>query len=629
MNKNFYVTTPIYYPNDKPHVGTAYTTIIADVIARYKKIEGFDVKFVTGTDEHGQKIEQTAISKNITPKEWVDIMSLEFKKMWELLNINYTDFVRTTDLKHEEIVAKILKKSYDNGDIYKGEYKGLYSVSEETFVSETDLIDGKYMGKPVIEVSEPAYFFKLSKYEDRLLKFLEENKEFIQPENRRNEVISFIKQGLKDLSISRTTFKWGIPLEFEEGHIVYVWFDALNSYLTGAGFETEVFDKYWNNSFVVHTLGKDILRFHSIIWLAILMSADIKLPDRLVVHGWWTVEGEKMSKSLGNVIDPINEVKEYGVDVFRYFLMREGSFNQDSDYSKKALIQRINSDLANDLGNLLNRTLAMTKKYIDGKFENIIIVENDIDKKLYSLYQDILLEVQNNYDKFNYSEVLKSIWKYISSLNKYIDENEIWNLAKDENNKERLKNTLYRLLDGLYKVSYLIYPFMPETAVKINRQLGLNDNYEKMLDSTIFKEINSYPKNIEIGESYVLFPRVEMKEEEFKKDLKIENSINIEDFNKIDIKVCEILKVENIENTSFLRIIVDTGVEKRQIISNIGKTYKNIEEIVGKKVLTILNLDPIEIKGYISQGMILTTNEKKKNTLIEVDKNVKNGVKIK
>ena len=355
MSKPFYITTPIYYPNAAPHVGTAYTTIICDVVARYKRLTGEEVGFMTGVDEHGQKIQEAAEKNGFTPQQWVDKMSLNFTTLWEKLNISNTDFLRTTQERHLKTVREIIKRVHDKGDIYRGEYVGKYSVSEETFVPENQLVDGKYMGKEVIDVKETSYFFKLSKYENALLEHIEKNPDFIKPEGKKNEVIAFIKQGLQDLSISRTTFDWGIPLELEEGHIIYVWFDALNIYLTGAGFstDTEKFDKFWTNGTVNHVVGKDILRFHAIIWPAMLMSAGIKLPDTIAAHGWWTVEGEKMSKSLGNVVNPEEEVKKYGLDAFRYYLMREATFGQDADYSKKAMIQRINSDLANDLGRML------------------------------------------------------------------------------------------------------------------------------------------------------------------------------------------------------------------------------------------------------------------------------------
>lgn len=633
MSKPFYITTPIYYPNASPHVGTAYTTIICDTVARYKRLAGYDVKFLTGVDEHGQKIQEAAEKNGYTPQQWVDKMSLNFTTLWEKLNISNTDFMRTTQERHINSVREIVKKVNENGDIYKGEYWGKYCVSEETFVPENQLVDGKYMGKEVIDVKEISYFFRLSKYEDALLKYIEENPEFIKPEGKKNEVVAFIKQGLQDLSISRTTFDWGIPLELEEGHVIYVWFDALTNYLTGAGFakDPEEFENVWTNGTVNHVVGKDILRFHAIIWPAMLMSAGIKLPDTVAAHGWWTVEGEKMSKSLGNVVNPEEEVEKYGLDAFRYYLMREATFGQDADYSKKAMIQRINSDLANDLGNLLNRTIGMQKKYFNSQ---VVLneVENDFDKEIKELWQNTLTDVDNHINNYQFSEALKDIWKFISRMNKYIDECEPWKLAKDETQKDRLSTVMYNLVESLYKIALLISPFMPETGQKMINQLGLDKDVTKLhLDD--LKEWKSYPVGNKLNEAVPLFPRIEMEEEpekEYNVNLKIENPITIEDFNKIEIKVVQIEKVQKIKNADkLLKFIVNTGKEKRQIISGIAKWYPNEQELIGKKVQAVLNLKPVELKGELSQGMLLTTTEKKKTKLIVINDEVKVGTTVK
>lgn len=633
MSKPFYITTPIYYPNASPHVGTAYTTIICDVVARYKRLTGKEVGFMTGVDEHGQKIQEAAEKNGFTPQQWVDKMSLNFTTLWKKLNISNTDFLRTTQERHLKTVREIIKRVHDKGDIYRGEYVGKYSVSEETFVPENQLVDGKYMGKEVIDVKETSYFFKLSKYENALLEHIEKNPDFIRPEGKKNEVIAFIKQGLQDLSISRTTFDWGIPLELEEGHIIYVWFDALNIYLTGAGFSTDTgkFDKFWTNGTVNHVVGKDILRFHAIIWPAMLMSAGIKLPDTIAAHGWWTVEGEKMSKSLGNVVNPEEEVEKYGLDAFRYYLMREATFGQDADYSKKAMIQRINADLANDLGNLLNRTIGMQKKYFNSE---VVLneVEESFDIEVKELWKNTLTDLDKHINNYQFSEALKDIWKFISRMNKYIDECEPWKLSKDESQRDRLSTVMYNLVDSLYKIAVLISPFIPETAQKMINQLGLDKDVTKLhLDD--IKEWKSYPAGNRLNEAVPLFPRIELEEEpkkEYNENLKIENPITIDDFNRVEIKVVQIEKVQKIENADkLLKFIVNTGKEKRQIISGIAKWYPNEQELAGKKVQAVLNLKPVELKGELSQGMLLTTTEKKKTKLVIVNDEVKVGTAVK
>ena len=632
MPKSFYITTPIYYPNAAPHVGTAYSTIVCDVVARYKRLTGYDVKFLTGVDEHGQKIQEAADKNGYTPQQWVDKMSLNFTTLWEKLNISNTDFMRTTQERHINSVREIVKRVNDNGDIYKGEYWGKYCVSEETFVPENQLVDGKYMGKEVIDVKEVSYFFKLSKYEDALLKYIEEHPEFIKPEGKKNEVIAFIKQGLQDLSISRTTFDWGIPLELEEGHVIYVWFDALTNYLTGAGFakDPEEFANVWTNGTVNHVIGKDILRFHAIIWPAMLMSAGIKLPETIAAHGWWTVEGEKMSKSLGNVVNPAEEVEKYGLDPFRYYLMREATYGQDADYSKRAMVQRINSDLANDLGNLLNRTIGMQKKYFDSK-----VVLNEVtdtfDAEIKALWEEVLVNVEKRMNEYQFSEALKEIWKFISRMNKYIDECEPWKLAKDEASKDRLSTVMYNLVEGLYKIAALISPFMPDTAQKMLNQLGLEVDAEKMKLENV-KAWGAYPVGGKLNAAEPIFPRVEFEEEpkkEYNENLTIENPITIDDFSKVEIKVVEIIKASKIEGADkLLKFIVNTGKEKRQIVSGIAKWYPNEQELVGKKVMAVLNLEPVTLRGELSQGMLLTTTEKKKTKLVIIDNEVKLGTTI-
>lgn len=621
-----YITTPIYYPNAKAHIGTAYTTILCDTLARYERLYGQEVKFLTGTDEHGQKIQESAEKNKVTPQQWVDKMSKDFIDLWKALSISNDDFIRTTEQRHIDTVQKILQKVYDNGDIYLGEYKGKYCVSEETFVTESQLVDGKYMGKEVIEVSEPSYFFRLSKYADKLLKYYEEHDDFIIPKQRKNELIAFINQGLQDLSISRTSFNWGIPINLteEKNHIVYVWFDALTNYLTGAkyGTDEEYFNHVWNNGDIYHFVGKDILRFHAIIWPAMLMSAGIKLPDHIVAHGWWTVNGEKMSKSLGNVVDPIEEVEKYGVDAFRYFLLRESTLGQDADYSENQMVLRINADLANDLGNLLNRTLGMQKKYF-GEVVKESGERTEIEDGIYKLYNEVLKDVYSKVEEANFSKALESIWKLISRMNKYIDETMPWSLFK-ENNLDRLRTVMYTLFDMIYKCSYLVSPVLIDSSKKMLNQLGVVD-----IKTNIY-EIGDYVPNTKIGNASPIFPRIEKKEKEFDDELKIQDAINIDDFSKVKISVVEILKVSEVESSDrLLKFIVDTGKEKRQILSGIKHYYKEPKKLVGKKVLAVLNLEPVKLVGNISQGMLLTTEQKKNVRLIEISDEVKVGAKVK
>lgn len=637
-SKNFYITTPIYYVNGDPHVGSAYTTIAADVMARYKKTQGYDVYFLTGTDEHGQKVEETAKTKGMTPQEWTDLMAPRFVEMWKALNIKNDDFIRTTQERHKKAVKKILQTVWEKGDIYKGEYEGKYCVSCETFVPENQIVGDNCCpdcGKQLRMVKEESYFFRMSKYQDALLKHIDEHPDFILPRSRRNEVISFIKQGLQDLSISRNTFEWGIPIEFAPGHITYVWFDALTNYLTAVGYENDpaTFEKRWTNGEVVHLLGKDIVRFHAIIWPCMLLSAGVKLPDKIVAHGWWTSEGEKMSKSKGNVVAPLDEVKKYGVDAFRYYLLREVSFGNDGDYSTKAIINRINSDLANDLGNLLNRTLGMYKKYFGdeivkgGEFQ-------EIDLGAQKLFDETLALVDDAMSRLEFSRALEFIWKFISRMNKYIDETGPWLLAKDETQKERLATIMNMLVYSLEKIAVLVAPYMPEAGQKIWSQLGIEKNIETAQISDV-EGWDLLPAGHKLGTPTPIFPRLEVEKEvkeknPVNKDLKIENPINIDDFSKVQIKVVEILEADKVKDSDkLLKFKVNDGKNIRQIVSGIAKYYPNYEELVGKKVLAVVNLEPVVLKGELSQGMLLSSEEKKKIKLVEIDPSVKVGSKIK
>ena len=633
MKQNYYVTTPIYYVNGDPHVGTAYTTVAADVLARYNRLKGKEVFFLTGTDEHGMKIEEAATKQGLSAQELVDKMSPRFKNMWEVLNISYDEFIRTTEQRHKDSVKKIVKKVYDNGDIYKGDYEGLYCVSCETFVPKNQAIDEKYCPdckKELTTVKESSYFFKLSKYQDRLIQYIEENPDFIKPSYRKNEVISFIKQGLQDLSISRNTFKWGIPLELDDSHVIYVWFDALTNYITAAGYENnpEMFEKFWNNGETTHLIGKDILRFHAIIWPAMLMSAEEKLPSKIVAHGWWTSEGEKMSKSKGNVINPEDEVKKYGRDAFRYFMMREVHFGADGDYSTRAIIQRINFDLANDLGNLLNRTLGMIDKYFGGAIEKGSDEADIFDEQVKTLFEDTLKEVDSAMDSVEFSKALEAIWKFISRMNKYIDETAPWTLAKDESKKERLKRVMYTLADSLYKIAFLVYPYMPESAEKMWVQLGVEG---KIADS-IISDVTKWQsiKSTKVGKAEPIFPRIEMVETPAPKveEKKEEEYITIDEFKKSKIKVVEIMEAAPVEGADrLLQFKVKLGNEIKSVVSGIAKYYKP-EETVGKKVLFVSNLQPVKLRGILSEGMLLTTVEKKRVKLIEISAEIPSGTSV-
>lgn len=619
---NFYVTTPIYYVNGDPHVGSAYTTIAADIMARYQKLTGKNVYFLTGTDEHGQKVEQTAKEKGLDPQAWTDKMAPVFKDMWSALNIDYSDFIRTTEDRHKAAVKKIIEKVHANGDIYKGEYEGQYCISCETFFPENQIVNPGHCpdcGKKLSMVKEESYFFKMSKYQDALLEHIDKNPDFILPHSRRNEVISFVKQGLQDLSISRNTFTWGIPIEFAPGHITYVWFDALTNYITAVGYENdaEKFETYWNQARVCHLIGKDILRFHAIIWPCMLLSAGLKLPDSIVAHGWWTSEGEKMSKSKGNVVNPYDEIKKYGVDAFRYYLLREANFGNDGDYSTKGIVGRVNSDLANDLGNLLNRNLGMYQKYFNATVVASGVLE-EIDQEVYQLFQETLEQVDKYMYVYEYSRALESIWKFISRMNKYIDQTMPWTLAKEEEKKERLATVMNTLMTSLYKIAVLVSPFMPDSAQKIWNQLGVSNSIQDARLSDI-SSWDIFELGHHFGKAEPIFPRIEILEEEKKgnpmevnPDLEIADAIDIDVFQKTKIQVVEILEVSKVKGADkLLKFKLSLGDHVRQILSAIAEFYPNYEELQGAKILAVTNLKPRKMRGEISQGMLLTTEDDK------------------
>lgn len=633
--ETFYISTPIYYPSDKLHIGHAYCTTIADSMARYKRLTDVDVLFVTGSDEHGQKIQRKAAEQNITPKEYVDKIVAGFQALWEKLNISNDEFIRTTEKRHYNVVQEIFKKIYDKGDIYKSTYEGLYCTPCETFWIERQLVDGKCpdCGRPVETVQEESYFFRMSKYQDRLLQFIEDNPDFIQPVSRKNEMINFIKGGLEDLCISRTTFDWGIPVPIDNKHVIYVWFDALSNYLTAAGYlsDTEKFNKFWPAD--IHLVGKEIVRFHTIIWPIILMALELELPKKVYGHGWLVVDGDKMSKSKGNVIDPVALIDEFGADSIRYFLLREINLGLDGNFSREALIQRINADLANDLGNLLHRTLSMVNKFNGGLVKNTKVLE-DVDTELIALAQNTVKQYQDSMDKMEISVAIRTVWNLISRSNKYIDLTGPWALAKDESKQERLQTVMYNLIESLRIISVLIAPFMPNTAPKIWKQLGLGE-FSKVKFKDI-KEWGTVMTETKVEQPEQIFPRIEEEKAEAvaktvvpavveqKKD---EVEITIDEFAKVDLRVVKVLAAEKVEKADkLLKLKVDLGTEQREIISGIAKHYAP-EELVGKNVVMVINLKPAKIRGIVSQGMVLAASCGDELKVVEVE--MPKGSKVK
>ena len=636
--KSFYITTPIYYPSAKLHIGHAYCTTIADSVARFHRLADEEVFFLTGSDEHGQKIQQKAEEQGITPIEYVNPIVAGFQNLWKLLNISNDDFIRTTEKRHEKVVQEVFRRIYAKGDIYKGAYTGLYCTPCESYWTEHQLDENGCCPdchRPVQEVSEEAYFFKISKYADRLLKYIEENPDFIQPVSRRNEMINFINQGMEDLCISRTSFDWGIPVPIDDKHVIYVWFDALTNYLTPIGYldDPEKFQKFWPAN--IHLVGKEIVRFHSIIWPCILMALDLPLPKQVFGHGWLVVDGTKMSKSIGNVVDPIGLIEEFGADAIRYFLLREINLGQDGNFSRDALIQRINSDLANDLGNLLHRTLNMV-----GKFQQGVVLapegRSEIDA---SLIEDAMTTVKTFADDMNnmkISHAIKAVWAFISRANKYIDETAPWALAKDESKKQELANTMYNLVEALRIIGGLIYPYMPTTAGKLWQQLNLPGTIEELrLADT--EKWGGTPVNMHIGQAQQLFPRIEVEKAEQpvkeaknkaekqkskkdkQKESQPEGEISIDDFAKIQLRVAKVLEAEAVPKADkLLKLKIDLGDEQRELVSGIAKQYKP-EELVGKNVIVVANLKAAKIRGVVSHGMVLAASAGDDLQLVTVD----------
>jgi len=637
-NPAFYITTPIYYVNDVPHIGHAYTTIIADALARFNRLQGKDVFFLTGTDEHGQKIEKAAAEKGLPPRELADRVVGRIKDLWRELNISYDFFIRTTEPFHERGVQKIFLRLKEKGDIYKGTYQGWYCVSDENFLAEEVPLEPEGdkvcpdCGKRAILVSEECYFFRLSRYQEPLLDFYAQNPDFVRPASRMNEVVSFVRQGLKDLSITRTTVKWGIAVPGDAKHTIYVWFDALHNYLTGIGYDWDLarFEKFWPAT--IHLIGKDILRFHAIFWPAFLMAAGFPLPRTVFGHGWWLRDEAKMSKSRGNVFDPHIILKTFGPDPLRYFLLREIPIGLDGNFSHEGFLHRVNSDLANDLGNLVHRTLTMIQGYLGGLVEEGE-AEKESDRKIREGFEALKEKVSDKFENYAVSRALEEIWVYINAVNKYLADNEPWKLAQDISRRKRLARILYQTAAAIRGVSYLLYPVMPESSLKIWQYLGEKEPPEKIPFAKFkFEGLRAGSK---IQRAEPLFPRVLLedflKEEERpapdKKEA-IMDVISFDEFKRMDLRVGEILKAEKVPGTDkLLKIEVDIGTEKRTMVAGVADTYTP-EELIGKKLVVIVNLKPAVIRGIESQAMLLAAEIAGKAIIPFFDRDVPAGAKV-
>lgn len=666
LQKTFYITTPIYYPSDKLHIGHAYTTVAGDAMARYKRLRGYDVMYLTGTDEHGQKIERKAIEQGVSPQKFVDDIVVGIKALWEKLDISNDDFIRTTEERHKEVVQPLFTKLLDQGDIYLGTYEGWYCTPCETFFLERQLLPGNLCpdcSRPVEMIKEESYFFRMSKYADRLLAYYEDNPDFIQPESRKNEMVNnFIKPGLEDLAVSRTTYDWGIKVSTNPKHVIYVWIDALLNYISALGYNTgdaSKFAKYWPAD--VHIVGKDIIRFHIIYWPIMLMALDLPLPKKVFAHGWMLMKDGKMSKSKGNVVDPLTLINRYGLDPLRYYLLREVPFGADGNFTPEGFVERLNFDLANDLGNLLNRTVVMIDKYYEGVIPAYEGLVTEFDESLEQTAAETVAKVEEHMEKMEFSIALSSIWQLIRRTNKYIDETQPWSLMKDDSKTAELRSTMFHLAESIRMVSVMLQPFLTRNPQLIWQQLGIHDPKLTAWDSLY--TFGQIPQGTTVNKGDPLFPRLDVEQETAfiassmggvaaekildqvesrvpATDTQVLNSsssteieekaeISIDDFASVELRVAQVISAEKVKNSDkLLKLQLDLGDEQRQVVSGIAAHYSS-EEMVGKKVICVTNLKPVKLRGELSQGMILAASQGDKLTLVTVSEDMPNGAVVK